>query len=403
MASPKTIEIVKSTVPVLEEHGTTITKVFYQNMFAEHPELLDIFNETNQKIGRQQNALASTVLAAAKHLDQLEVLLPQVTQISHKHRALQIKPEHYPIVGKHLLGAIKEVLGDAANDDIINAWAEAYGDIAEVFIQLEQAMYEQAMWDGFASFKVVDKTLTGTDIAAFTVVPNPDATSQNSDEAQNIDLDKLTLTAGQYITVKTDPEDSDHLALRHYSLCSTHTDKGIQFAVRRDNRDEHRGLVSNHLHDNVEVGDTLLLSAPAGDFALDSSLIMQNEIPLALISAGVGITPVLAMLEAQVSANPKRPIIWAYACQNAEHHAFKARVEALLEQAEQVEKHIFYSEEGQLLNEEWLATLPVPADVYTCGSMAFMDSIIDGLIALKHSADSVHYEPFGPKMSLKTA
>lgn len=403
MASPKTIEIVKSTVPVLEEHGTTITKVFYQNMFAEHPELLDIFNETNQKIGRQQNALASTVLAAAKHLDQLEVLLPQVTQISHKHRALQIKPEHYPIVGKHLLGAIKEVLGDAANDDIINAWAEAYGDIAEVFIQLEQAMYEQAMWDGFASFKVVDKTLTGSDIAAFTVVPNPDAASQNSDEAQNIELDKLTLTAGQYITVKTDPEDSDHLALRHYSLCSTHTDKGIQFAVRRDNRDEHRGLVSNHLHDNVEVGDTLLLSAPAGDFALDSSLIMQNEIPLALISAGVGITPVLAMLEAQVSANPKRPIIWAYACQNAEHRAFKARVEALLEQAEQVEKHIFYSEEGQLLNEEWLATLPVPADVYTCGSMAFMDSIIDGLIALKHSADSVHYEPFGPKMSLKTA
>ena len=143
MASPRTIEIVKSTVPFLEEHGNQITKIFYQNMFAEHPELLDIFNETNQKLGRQQSALASTVLAAAKHLDKLEALLPEVTQIAHKHRALQIHPEHYPIVGKHILGAIKEVLGDAANDDIIDAWAEAYGDIAGVFIQVEKACTTQ--------------------------------------------------------------------------------------------------------------------------------------------------------------------------------------------------------------------------------------------------------------------
>ena len=157
MASPKTLEIVKATVPVLEEHGTAITTVFYKNMFNEHPELLDIFNETNQKLGRQQTALAMTVLAAAKHLEKLATLLPQVTQISHKHRALQILPEHYPIVGHHLLGAIKEVLGDAANDDIINAWTEAYDEIASVFIQIEHGMYEQEMWSGFAPFKITEK------------------------------------------------------------------------------------------------------------------------------------------------------------------------------------------------------------------------------------------------------
>nr|WP_241879258.1 globin domain-containing protein [Psychrobacter sp. PraFG1]UNK06004.1 globin domain-containing protein [Psychrobacter sp. PraFG1] len=306
MASPKTLQVVKATVPVLETHGTQITTVFYQNMFAEHPELLDIFNETNQKLGRQQSALATTVLAAAKHLEQLEVLLPQVMQIGHKHRALQIKPEHYPIVGKHLLGAIKEVLGDAATDEIIEAWAEAYAEIAEVFIKVEQSMYEQAMWPGFAPFKVVDKQITGTDIAAFTVQP----------EDSSLDIRALPLTAGQYITVKTDPQDSDHIALRHYSLYSVDSSDGIKFAVRRDNRNAHRGLVSNYLHDHVEVGDTILLSAPAGDFELNKPLIEQNEVPLVLISAGVGITPVLAMLEAQVKANPSRPIIWAYACQN---------------------------------------------------------------------------------------
>ena len=397
MASPKTIEIVKATVPVLEEHGTAITTVFYQNMFDEHPELLDIFNETNQKLGRQQTALAMTVLAAAKHLENLATLLPQVTQISHKHRALQILPEHYPIVGKHLLGAIKQVLGEAANDDIIDAWTEAYDEIADVFIQLEKGMYEQEMWQGFVPFTVTEKVAVATDIAAFTVVP----TDTDAENTQNIDLSKLTLTAGQYITVKTDPKDSDHLTLHHYSLCSTNTDKGIQFAVRRDNRNEHHGLVSNHLHDDLEVGDTVLLSAPAGDFALNQDLVKQNEIPIVFISAGVGVTPILSMLEAQVAANPQRPLIWVYACQNEQHHAFDSQVNQLLESATTLEKHVFYFESGQILDEAWLANLPMPADIYVCGSMPFMESIIDGLMRLDHGLDSVHYEPFGPKMSLE--
>ncbi len=66
-----------------------------------------------------------------------------MTQISHKHRALEIHPEHYPIVGKHLLGGIKEVLGDAATDEIIEAWAEAYNEIANVFISIEKDMYQR--------------------------------------------------------------------------------------------------------------------------------------------------------------------------------------------------------------------------------------------------------------------
>lgn len=392
MATAQTIAIVKATVPVLEEHGTAITSVFYQNMFDHHPELLDIFNKTNQKLGRQQTALATTVLAAAKHLEHLAVLLPQVTEISHKHRALQILPEHYPIVGEHLIGAIKQVLGEAANDDIIDAWTEAYDEIAGVFIQLEKSMYEEAMWQGFASFRVVEKVAAATDITAFTVVPE--------DDEQSIDLSKLNLTAGQYITVKIDPKNSDNLALRHYSLNSTITDKGIQFAVKRDNRDGHSGLVSNYMHDELQVGDAVLLSAPAGDFALDKALIHQNEIPLVLVSAGVGITPILSMLEAQVTVNPQRPIIWAYACQNEQHHGFKAQVNQLLESAATVEKNIFYFEDGQLLDEAWLATLPKPADIYVCGSMPFMESMIDGLTTLEHSNDHIHYEPFGPKMSL---
>ncbi|MGZ4134492.1 MAG: globin domain-containing protein, partial [Tumebacillaceae bacterium] len=138
MLSPKTIEIIKSTVPVLEVHGTAITKRFYQMLFTNHPELLNIFNHANQAQGRQQNALAGAVYAAAANIDNLAAIIPVVKQIGHKHRSLGILPEHYPIVGETLLAAIKDVLGDAATDEIINAWAEAYGVIAGAFIGIEK-------------------------------------------------------------------------------------------------------------------------------------------------------------------------------------------------------------------------------------------------------------------------
>src|SRR5690606_28499159 len=155
MALPKhVIDIVKSTAPILEVHGVTITSVFYKNMFSNHPELLNIFNHVNQSQGRQQTALANMVYTAAANIDRLESLLPAVKQVANKHRGLGVKPEHYPIVGQLLLEAIKEVLGDAATDEIINAWAETYGVIAQVFIDVEEEMYQAAKdqengWDGF--------------------------------------------------------------------------------------------------------------------------------------------------------------------------------------------------------------------------------------------------------------
>lgn len=389
MLNTQQTEIIKATIPVLEEHGTQITSVFYKNMFAEHPELLDIFNKTNQIQGRQQTALAMTVLAAAKHIENLSVLLPQVTQIGYKHRALQIQPEHYPIVGKHLLKAIKEVLGEAANDDILSAWAAAYEEIANVFISVEKGMYEQALWKGFAKFKVIDKQMVAPDIAQFVVKPADDG----------LDLSAIILKAGQYITVKVKPENSENIALRHYSLCSVDTGSGLHFAVKRDNRNGHQGLVSNYLHDEIEEGDEILLSAPAGDFLLNQELV-QSDIPLVLISAGVGITPVLSMLESQIEQNPARPIIWAYACQDESHQAFSERVHQLTSQGKNVTVQSFFSIDNRL-DKAWLQTLPNPADVYVCGSMTFMENIISILSALEHKYEHLHYEPFGPKMSLQ--
>ena len=121
MLDQRTIDIIQSTVPVLEQHGVAITTAFYRNMFEDHPELLNIFNHTNQERGRQQLALANMVLAAAKHIDNLEAVLPAAVPVAHKHRSLTVKPEHYPIVGKYLLIGIQEVLGEAATPDIMDA------------------------------------------------------------------------------------------------------------------------------------------------------------------------------------------------------------------------------------------------------------------------------------------
>ena len=141
MLDQKTIEIVKSTVPALKEHWLTITKTFYKNMFEKNPEVKVLFNMENQKSEKQPKALAMTVLAAAQNIDNLETLMPAVQKIAEVHCDCLVKEEHYPIVGKHLLGAIKEVLGENATDEILDAWKKAYGVIEQIFIDVEKQVY----------------------------------------------------------------------------------------------------------------------------------------------------------------------------------------------------------------------------------------------------------------------
>lgn len=394
MLSENTRKIVKATVPVLEQHGTTITKTFYQNMLGEHKELLNIFNRVNQAKGAQPTALATTVLAAAKHIDDLSVLLPHVEQIGHKHRALQIKPEHYPIVGENLLKAIKQVLGEAATPEIISAWADAYGAIADIFISVEKQMYEDAAWQGWKPFEVTDREQVATDVVEFTVKPKPES---------GIDLAKLPIVAGQYLTVNTHPtrQGNKYDALRHYSICSASTDKGLRFSVKLESaKDKPVGLVSEYLHKDVSVGDKILLSAPAGDFAMNKDLIHQEDIPLVLLGSGVGVTPLLAMLETQARENPKRPVFWVQSSYDETRQAFKSHVDEIIPKFTRAEKIIVHTAEQPRIDESFLKLrIPSHADVYICGSLEFMQSMVKHFSTLSHKHDLIHYEPFGPKMA----
>ena len=159
MLSPQTIEIVKATAPVVAEHAETITRRFYTLMFAHNPEVQAYFNQAHQHSGGQQRALAGAICAYAANIDNLAALGPAVELIAQKHCSLGIQPDHYPIVGRHLLAAIKDVLGDAATEEIIAAWAEAYGLLAEIFIGREGQIYAAQLavrggWNGFRRFVV---------------------------------------------------------------------------------------------------------------------------------------------------------------------------------------------------------------------------------------------------------
>lgn len=126
---------------------------FYKRMFTHNPEVAPYFNPANQT-GKQQRALAAAIVAYAANIDNLEVLGGAVELIAQKHTSLMIKPEHYPIVGENLLASIREILGEAATDDIINAWAAAYGFLADILIGRERQIYGENSkklggWEGF--------------------------------------------------------------------------------------------------------------------------------------------------------------------------------------------------------------------------------------------------------------
>jgi nitric oxide dioxygenase len=396
------VDIIKSTVPVLEQHGEKITTRFYQLMFGNHPELLNIFNHANQKQGRQQRALANAVYSAAMYIDQLEVILPVVKQIAHKHRSLGIKPEHYPIVGKHLLMAIKDVLGNAATDEIMAAWAEAYEVIADAFIGVEAEMYGEAAdqhggWEGFRPFIIEQKVKESDVITSFYLTP------QDKKEIANFN-------PGQYISIRLEIDGDKYTHIRQYSLSDAPGKDYYRISVKREaGTDNPDGMVSNYLHDRLKEGDTVNISAPAGDFILD----LETKNPIVLLSGGVGLTPIISMLKTVTEVQPERDVTFIHAAQNSTVHALRNEVDEIAKDG-RVSAYVFYDQPTEAdranknfdvegyVTDAWLKahTLYQDADFYFCGPEPFMKAIHHSLTNIGVSEDRIHYEFFGPKGNL---
>ena len=138
--SAKTIEICKATAPVIQEQGEAITTRMYEILFENYPETKALFGDAPED---QHKILAGAVAAYAANIDNLDVLGKAVEGMAKRHVKTNVKPEHYPMVGVSLLQAIKDVLGDAATDDVIEAWKEAYFFLGGILIAREKELYAE--------------------------------------------------------------------------------------------------------------------------------------------------------------------------------------------------------------------------------------------------------------------
>jgi nitric oxide dioxygenase len=390
MLSPEHTAIIKMTVPVLQQHGETITRHFYQRLFDEHPEVREYFNKAHQASGKQQRALAGAILAYAAHIDRLEALKDALPLIITKHAALGILPEHYPLVGASLLGAIRDVLGAAATDEIIEAWANAYQQLAEVLIAAEEQVYREneertGGWRGVRRFRVARREAESELITSFYLEPEDGGAL-------------LSFTPGQYVTVVLDI--AGQAMRRTYSLSDSPGLGYYRISVKR----EPGGVASAHIHDHVHVGDVLELLPPNGSFTLQ-----PGERPIVFVTGGVGITPAISMLN--TAAATGRPIHFIHAAKNSLAHAFRTHVEAVAVRHDNVRACFLYDEplahddarlHGRVTEEVLAERLPADRDVdlYFLGPKPFMQAVNRMARSLGIPSNQVRYEFFGPLEAL---
>jgi nitric oxide dioxygenase len=384
---------IDASVPVLREHGVTITRRFYSNMFAAHPDLTNLFNMGNQASGAQQQSVAAAVFAYAANIDNAAALGPVVKRIVHKHASVGIRAEHYPIVGHHLLGAIKEVLGDAAAPPLLAAWGEAYGELADLLIETERQMYAQA---GVQPGELRDMQVT--------------AVQQQSENVRSYTLKPADGGAapgfqpGQYISVSVSFPDG-HVQLRQYSLSDAPGPDHLRISVKREpaGHETPQGEVSNWLHDNVQPGSILRVTHPFGEFTPDT----ESDRPIVLLSAGVGITPMVSVLKRIAQVHPERNVVFGHAARDAQHHAHREDIAAAQAVMPHLQVATFYEHMSQpdsiaqpgFMRVDALPYWPVAeAEVYLCGPVGFMRAQWKNLLTAGVPAARLHREVFGPEM-----
>lgn len=380
--TPEQAEVVTQTLPVVGANIERITPNFYNRMFAAHPELIaDTFNRGNQKQGAQQKALAASVATFAATLVDPDAPAPEelLSRIGHKHISVGIKPEQYPIVHKHLFDAIEEILTpEVFQGAVRDAWDAVYLEMQRVLIDFEKGLYDDLgveAGDVFRAAHVVSREDRGDDVAVFSV--------KLDDETP------VSYLPGQYISVRqTMPDGAGQL--RQYSLVGG-KEGVLTFAVRRVDASEDlpAGEVSTQLWEKVQPSDAIEISLPAGDLVLDT----KSNDPVVLISAGIGATPMIGMLDALVAGDSKRDVVVLHADRAENTDALRAERNNAVSALANARQQVWY--EPDLMN---LADteLPEGAQFYLCGGNGFLQAIRQQLADRGIDRNNVHFELFSP-------
>lgn len=397
MLSQSHKDLVKATVPILREHGLALTSYFYNRMLTNNPDLKETFNLAHQRSGAQAQALAGAVLAYAENIEDPSVLAPVIELVAHKHVSLNIQAPDYSIVGENLLHSISEVLKVPMEDELIAAWAAAYGQLAQVFIDTEQKIYAehqhtQGSWLGWRTFKIAKKVQESSEITSFYLMPSDGGTLPPHQ-------------AGQYISVRVSVPELGIKQPRQYSLSDSSQPDYLRISVKREEAKDEKigGWVSNTLHAMHEQ-DELEVTAPTGNFFL-----FDSHKTNVLISGGVGITPMIAMLNHLVSLDMPKPVHFIHACRSGQVHAMKQHLNDLKAEHAQLSTLIAYEfpkstdvagqdydKAGRLnLADCSPEQLPQDADYYLCGPIPFMQEQHQVLVARGIKPEQIHSEAFG--------
>jgi nitric oxide dioxygenase len=391
LLSPDSAAVVRATLPVVRAHAVEITGEFYSSIFTAHPELLDLFNQGNQADGRQKLALAAAVAGFAEHLLAEETVpFDRIAErIAHKHFSLGIRAEQYPIVGHHLLTAVGTVLGDAVTPEIAAAWHEVYWLLACRLIAAEARLYQRGDLDPadlWRRWRVAKRLDEAVDTVSFTLVPDDGGTVPD-------------FAPGQYVSIAVALPDG-HRQPRQYSLSQGPGRGSLRITVRRvrGRNGAPDGAVSNHLHDHVAEDDILLLGPPAGETTL-----APGDGPVMLVSAGIGITPMAAVLDHLGRTQPTRRVVLAHADRTPAHHALRRECAQTATGLAQVDELYWYEndhDEHSRPGRMEVDALPLPpgTTAYLCGPLPFMHAIRAGLLRRGLPAEHIHYEVFGPGM-----
>lgn len=394
MLSEQSTVTVRATLPAVGAAIGEIADRFYEGLFAAQPELLrDLFNRGNQASGIQRQALAGSIAAFAGHLVERPDERPDVmlSRIAHKHASLGIAPEQYALVHEHLFAAIAEVLGDAVTPEVAAAWDEVYWLMANALIALEKRLYAQHAdgSSGWRTWEVVGRDEETADVATFRMRP--------ADGGPLPDF-----RAGQYVSVRVTLPDGAR-QIRQYSLAGAPGSPDRRIGVKRvRDAGSPEGEVSNHLHTHAGVGSTLEVSAPYGDLVLD-----DTDAPVLLASAGIGVTPMIAMLEQLALTGHRAPVTVVHSDRSPADHALRADHEAYAAKLADASVHFWYERDSEragagLPGRADLSSVPVASGTraYLCGPLPFMRAVRAQLLGKGVAAADIHYEVFGPDLWL---
>lgn len=400
--------MIRGTIPALTDHGERITTIFYRNMLRDHPELNNYFNTVNQANGRQPRALTAVILNYANNINHITELIPKMERMCHKHCSLGIRPEHYAIVEKYLIAAFAEVLGPVMTPEIREAWTKAYWMLAKMLIGREAQLYKDfEQWQGFRKFRIQKKVEEAEDIFSFYLVPE--------------DGKRLpTFMPGQYTSVRLNVPDKGYLQSRQYSMSEAPRPDYYRITIKRDQGLHmgrsgrylggaalNPGIVSNLLIDMKEEGDIVELTHPAGEFYLDMA--NTSNVPIVLISAGVGVTPMMSILNTVSERQPHRPVSWVHGSRRSV--PFYEQIRRISRNRPNFKSNIFkthlaeadlsgvtydhdYRMDLAKITPEDLHLAHGSAEYYICGPEQFMLEMAEYLKAQHVDSKRIHFELF---------